>query len=218
MAEATRAILVVLVDDHAMLRQGLRSRLEQEDDIAVVGEFASAEEALSAPMDGEPSVIVLDIRLPGMSGLDALRPLRRRWPRAKVLLLSGYDYDQYVRAAARAGADGYLLKESPQDELVTALRTVAAGGAVLPPAIASKLMQGYRGRVAEDVLVAAEPTVRELEILEHVHEGLRNNEIARQMGISLRTVEAHVSSIIAKLGAHTRTEAVRVALERRLIR
>ena len=209
---------VLLVDDHQMFREGIRNRLDLEVDIEVVGEAASAEEALSQ-MDKNPAIVVLDIRLPKVSGIELTRILRDEWPDVKILVLSGYGFDQYVRALARLGVDGYLLKDAPQETLVDALRDIAAGGVVLPPEIASKVMRSYASTSAgsgdRDVL---ELTLRELEILEHIYQGLRNAEIADRLSISPRTVEAHVGSIISKLGAQSRTDAARLAVERGLIR
>lgn len=163
--------------------------------------------------------MILDIRLPVTSGIELARLLRDGWPDLKLLVLSGYDFDQYVTALARIGIDGYLLKDAPQEELVRALREIANGGAVLPPDIASKVMKSYAQEPARSrTRQLWDLTLREIEILELLHQGLRNAEIARQIAISPRTVEAHVSRVIAKLGAQSRTEAVRFALERGLIK
>ncbi len=210
---------VLIVDDHQMFREGIRRRLEEEPDIEVVGEAGSAEEALELVEKTSPSIILLDIRLPNMSGIEAARILRRKRPNLKIVLLTGYDFDQYVRAAARAGIQGYLLKDSPQEALVAALRDVLAGGTVLSPNIASKVIQnfaegpgGSRRRPTSDL------TLREIEILEMLYQGLRNAEIAERLSISPRTVEAHVGNIISKLGAQSRTEAVRIAVGKNLIK
>ncbi len=210
---------VLIVDDHRMFREGIRSRLENESDICVVGEAASAEEALALVNETDPSIVILDIRLPGMSGIELARILRRQRPELKILVLSGYDFDQYVRAAARVGIEGYLVKDAPQESLVQAVREIAAGGAVLPPNIASKVMRSYAsGSSSIRERQVWELTVRETEILELIYQGLRNAEIAQRLSISPRTVEVHVSSIIAKLRAQSRTEAVRIALENNLIK
>ncbi len=210
---------VLLVDDHQMFREGIRNRLEKEPDFHVVGEAASAEEALEMVERTNPTIVLLDIRLPNMSGIEAARILRRRWPNLKIVLLTGYDFDQYVRAAARAGIQGYLLKDSPQEVLVDALRDVLAGGTVLSPNIASKVIQTFAdaptpGKERPSV----ELTMREIEILEMLYQGLRNTEIAAKLAISQRTVEAHVGNIISKLGAQSRTEAVRIAVGKNLIK
>jgi DNA-binding NarL/FixJ family response regulator len=210
---------VLIVDDHRMFREGVRSRLEQEPDIQVVGEASSGQEAFALVEQTNPTIVTLDIRLPDTSGIEVARLLRQQHPELKILILSAYDFDQYVEAVVRLGIDGYLLKDSPLEELVQALREIASGGAVLPPHIASKLMRTYSTRRA--VFREREPdelTVRELEVVELMARGLRNIEIARRLLISVRTVEAHVSNIMAKLGAQSRTEAVQIAIEEGLIK
>jgi DNA-binding NarL/FixJ family response regulator len=167
----------------------------------------------------EPTIVTLDIRLPDMSGIELARLLRQKWPDLKILMLSGYDFDQYVRAAARVGIQGYLLKDAPQAELVQALRAVAAGGAALQPSIASRVMQDYAENPPDSPeRPLDELTTREIEVLELMREGLRNAEIGQRLSVSTRTVEAHISRIIAKLGAYSRTEAVRIALQKKLIK
>jgi two-component system response regulator DevR len=210
---------ILIVDDHQMFREGIRRRLEQEPDITVVGEAASAEEALAKVPQTNPTIVLLDIRLPKVSGIELARRLRQQWPDLKILVLTGYDFDQYVRAVARVGVSGYLLKTAPQDAVVQAIREVAAGGAVLPPSIASKVLQHYSvdsSAVREGMM--GKLTLRETEVLELIHQGIRNADIAQRLSISPRTVEAHVSSIIAKLGAQSRTGAIRIALEKGLIK
>jgi DNA-binding NarL/FixJ family response regulator len=210
---------VLIVDDHRMFREGIRARLTQEPDFRVVGEAASAAEALVTMKRERPSIVILDIRLPETSGVELARRLRREWPEVKILVLSGYDFEQYVRSLARIGIQGYLLKDEGQEALVQALREVARGRAVLPPRIASTVMRTYASDPGRHRLDHVwELTAREIEILEYVREGFRNNDIGLRLGISTRTVESHVSNIIAKLGAGGRIEAVRLALERGILR
>ncbi len=209
---------VFVVDDHQMFREGVRFRLEQEDDIEVVGEAASAMEALDLIEEREPTIMILDIRLPDLSGIELTRKIRARWPEMKILILSGYDFDQYVRALARLGVDGYLLKDSPQESLVAALRDIANGGVVLPPSIASKVMKGYSSSVTGRDTDVWELTIRELDVLELLFLGLRNAEIANRLSISIRTVEVHVRNVMSKLGAQSRTDAVRIALDKGYIK
>ncbi len=210
-------IRVLIVDDQQMFREGIRHRLSQEPDMKVVGEAASAEEALAMVPETEPDIVVLDIRLPAKSGIEAAKVVRREWPSIKILMLSGYDFDQYVRAAARAGMEGYLLKDAPQETLVDALREIAGGGVVLPPAIASKVMRTYNGPGAGTARHMEDLTGREVEVLELISQGLRNTEVAQDLSISVRTVEAHASSIMSKLGAQSRTEAVRIGFEKKIL-
>jgi DNA-binding NarL/FixJ family response regulator len=210
---------ILVVDEHQMFREGIRKRLEQEPDIQVVGEADSAQEAFVLVGQTNPTIVILDIRLPKISGIEVARLLRQRHPDLKILFLSAYDFDQYVEAALRIGVEGYLLKDYSQEILVQALREIASGGVVLPPRIASKLVRsfsthrtGYRERLRDEL------TLRELDVGELMVQGLRNAEIARRLSISPRTVEAHVSSIMAKLGARSRTEAVQIAVEENLIK
>ena len=215
----TEPIRVLIVDDHRMFREGIRSRLEQEDNIEVVGEAASGEEALNLAAQANPTCVLLDIRMPDMSGIDLARRLRAEWPELKILVLTGYDFDQYIRAMTRIGIDGYLTKDAPQGDVVAALHEIAAGGAVLQPRIASKVMKNLSQPRAEFAHRRPnELTVRELEVLDFMHQGLRNDDIASQLSISRKTVEAHVGNIVGKLGAINRGDAVRVALEQNLIR
>lgn len=210
---------VLIVDDHRMFREGIRNRLEHEPDFEVVGEAASASEALPIMTEKQPAIVILDIRMPETSGIELARQLRREWPDVKILVLSGYDFDQYVRALARVGIQGYLLKDAPQELLVESLKEIAGGGVVLPPKIASTVMRTYASDSQSNRSASRwQLTLREIEILEHLHEGLRNTEIADRLKISTRTVETHVSSIIGKLQAQSRTEAVRIALDKGVIR
>jgi two-component system response regulator DegU len=210
---------VLLVDDHRMFREGVRARLDQERRFRVVGEASTAQEALEVMRREAPAIVVLDIRLQETSGIELARRLRSEWPEVKILVLSGYDFEQYVRSLARIGIQGYLLKDAGQAALVQALDEIASGGAALEPRIASTVMRTYsstaKERPFEHVWAL---TVREIEILEYVREGLRNQEIGARLGISLRTVESHVSRIIAKLGAASRTDAVRIATTRGVLK
>ena len=215
----TTPITVMIVDDHRMFREAIRTRLEEEPDMEVVAEASTAEGALEEVERARPTVVSLDIRLPNMSGIEAARLLREKVPDTKVLILTGYDFDQYVRAVARAGIQGYMLKDSPLTDLVNAIREIANGGTVLSPPIASKVIRDFASpAVGERQSDVWELTVREIEVLEMLHEGLRNAEIGERLSISTRTVEVHVGNIISKLRAHNRTEAVRIALEKSMIR
>lgn len=212
-------IKVLIVDDQQMFREGVRKRLEQEVDICVVAEAGTPEEALAQVEQAKPDIVILDIRLPNISGIEVARRMRRQWPDLKILMLSSYDFDQYVSAAARVGIQGYLVKDAPQDELVHAIHVIAAGGAALPPNIASKVMKNYSAsppHIPEGLL--GELTIREIDVLELMYQGYRNSDIAEHLSISPRTVEAHVSNIISKLGVQTRTEAVHIAVEKGYIR
>ena len=212
-------ISVVIIDDHQMFREGIRSRIDRESDMTVVGEAGTAEAAFELVEQTKPTVLILDIRLPNMSGLEAARLLRSRHPSLSILLLTGYDFDQYVRAAALARIQVYLLKDSPQEALIDAVCEVARGGTVLSPDVASKVIENLAeasesGRPKR----ISELTVREIEILEMLYQGMRNAAIGDRLEISTRTVEAHVGNVISKLGAQNRTEAVQIALQNKIIR
>lgn len=210
---------VLLVDEHQMFREGIRSRLEQEPDIRVVGEANSAKETFVLVEQTNATVVILDIRLPDASGIEVARLLRQQHPEIKILILSAYDFDQYVEATFRIGVEGYLVKDLSQEKLVQALRDIAAGNGAMPPRIASKLIRTYsapRTRFRERL--RDELTVRELEVVELIVQGLRNAEIAQRLSISARTVEAHVSNIMAKLGAQSRTEVVHIAVRENLFK
>jgi DNA-binding NarL/FixJ family response regulator len=212
----------VLVDDHAMVRQGIRDRLSKESDITVVGEADSRDTGIALVEELRPDLVVLDIRLRQDSGIEVAKRLRADYPAIKILILSAYDYDQYVRALARIGVDGYITKENSQEELVQAIRDIVAGGAVLTPKVASKVMRAMAEGQASmppqsGSLPMDELTLREIEVLELIREGMRNQGIAEHLSISPRTVESHVARIMAKLGATSRTEAIRTATDAGLL-
>lgn len=212
-------IKILIVEDQQMFREGVRNRLEQETGICIVGEAASGEEALALVEKVHPNLVILDIRLPDISGIEVARHMRQRWPDLKILMLSSYDFDQYVSAAARVGIQGYLVKDAPQSELINAVQVIASGGAALPPNIASKVMKNYSispPHIPEGLM--GELTIREIDVLELVYQGYRNIDIAERLSISPRTVEAHVGNIISKLGAQSRTEAVHIAVEKGYIK
>jgi two-component system response regulator NreC len=203
-------IRVLLCDDHALLRSGLRRLLEAEHDIEVAGEAANAEEAIERTGALCPDVVLLDILMPGRSGVDALPDLLAAAPATKALMLSMQDDPSYVRRAFAAGASGYLLKEAADAELVQAVREVAAGRRYVHPLLGARL-------VASDAETAAEAdplSGREHEVLRLLALGHTNQEIAKQLHISVRTAETHRAHIMRKLGLATRAEIVRYALAR----
>ena len=208
-----KALRVVLADDHAMVRQGIRQFLEEEDNIQVVAEAADGEEALRLIALHCPDVAVLDIQMPTMTGVEATRQIRERFPGVRILILTAYDDDPYVFALLRAGADGYILKSAQAEDLVRAVQTVAAGQSALSPEIARKLVQQVSGPQAG----TAQPealTDREIEVLRLTARGRTNKEIGRELGISARTVQGHLANVYGKLGVFSRTEAVTEALRR----
>jgi DNA-binding NarL/FixJ family response regulator len=208
-----KPLRVVLADDHVMVRQGIRQFLEEEGDITVVAEAADGQEALKLVAEHRPDVVVLDVQMPEMTGVEATRQLRARFSGVRILILTAYDDDPYVFALLRAGADGYILKSAPAEELVRAVRCVAAGQSALSPEIARKVVQQVSAPTATSG--QAEPlTDREIEVLRLTARGMTNKEIGRQLGISARTVQGHLANIYGKLGVYSRTEAVTEALRR----
>jgi len=211
-------IRVLLVDGHQMFREGVCSCLAHDPGICVVGQVGTAAEALHLIPTALPTVVVFDVRLPDAAGVDLARQVHQGWPEVKLLTLTGYDYTEYVRAMLRAGIDGYILKSASPQSLVDTLREVSTGGLVLPPHIAAKAVRGSSPTPGLDITRQPDTlTMRELEVMELIHQGCRNGEIGNRLDISPRTVEAHVSNIVAKMGARNRTDAVRIAQEHQLI-
>jgi two-component system, NarL family, response regulator LiaR len=210
-------IRVLIADDHAVVRQGLRTFLELQEDIEVVGDVADGSAAVEAAIDRGPDVVLMDLVMPGIGGLEAIRLLRERRPQARVLVLTSFQEDEKIFPAVRAGAAGYLLKDVEPLELVRAIRTAHAGEAVLHPAVAARLMEEF---ASEDVRSTAESglTDREQEVLELIGRGLPNKLIARELSIAEKTVKSHVSAILAKLGVTDRTQAALYAVRNGLIR
>jgi DNA-binding NarL/FixJ family response regulator len=213
MSMEASVIRVVVVDDHALHRDGTRQILEACPDLQVVGEANSGEIALALVNQLRPDVVLLDIRLPGMNGIEVARRLTRDHPNVRVLMVSAYDEDEYVRGALEAGAAGYLSKTAPGKELVQAVRAVASGTSVLQSGLTARLLISSRHpeHGADDL------SERELEVLGLLAEGLHNRELAARLGISPRTVDRHCDNIYAKLGVGSRTEAVVRAISTKLL-
>jgi DNA-binding NarL/FixJ family response regulator len=209
-------IRVILADDHALVRQGIRLFLEEAKDIVVVAEASDGEEALRLVEQHRPDVAVLDIQMPGVSGIEATRQIKARFPEVRVLILTAYDEEPYVLALLQAGASGYLLKSAEAEALVRAVRSVYKGEAVLSPQAAARLVRQIQtARHAEGAFPQVEAlTPRESEVLRLVAQGLTNIAIGHELGISARTVQGHLANIYAKLGVQSRTEAVTEALKR----
>jgi DNA-binding NarL/FixJ family response regulator len=201
-------IRVLIADDHAVVRQGLRSFLELQEDLEVVGEAADGVEALEAVGRLEPDVVLIDLVMPRLDGVEAIRRLRERAPSVRAIVLSSFIDDDKLFPAVRAGAAGYLLKDVQPQELVAAIRTVHGGGALLDPSVAARLM----AELADDPL-----TPREREVLALIGRGMANKLIARELGIAEKTVKAHVSSVLAKLGVADRTQAALYAVREGLV-
>jgi len=208
---------VVIADDQPMMRAGFRAVLEATGDIEVVGEASTGEEAVDAATRQNPDVVLMDIRMPGMDGIEATR----RLPRQRVLILTTFGLDEYIIDALRAGASGFLLKDAPTQDVVDAVRSVAAGDAVLSPAVTRQLLDQVGRRLPAAVSrspgALTELTDREQQVLRMIAAGLSNAEIAKALVLSEATVKSHVSSLLGKLGLRDRVQAVIYAYETGLI-
>jgi DNA-binding NarL/FixJ family response regulator len=218
-------IRVLLVDDQPLLRTGFRLILEGEADIAVVGEACDGARAVELTRTLLPEVVLMDIRMPGVDGIEATRRIVREEAAKhdpRVLILTTFDLDEYVVEAVRAGASGFLLKDAPPEDLVTAIRIVAAGDAIVAPSVTRRLLDRFATRLPS-VREATPPrglamlTERELEVLRHVARGLSNAEIAAELVVSETTIKTHVGNLLAKLGLRDRVQAVVFAYETGLI-
>lgn len=215
-----KRIRLLLADDHAVVRSGTRELLERQPDFQITGEAADGEEVVRLAHELQPDVVVMDVRMPKMSGVEATRRIKAECPGVNVLVLTAHDDDEYVFALLQAGANGYLLKTAEIDELVRAIRTVAAGQSALAPTVAGKVVAQFTsGKSLPDILSGGQDqydglTERELGILQLVGEGLSNKQIGKNLFISDRTVQAHLSNIFSKLGVSSRTEAVMYAVRK----
>jgi NarL family two-component system response regulator LiaR len=209
-------ITVLIVDDHAVVRRGLRSFLESEGDIAVVGEAANGAEAIEKVQELLPQVVLMDLVMPGMDGVDTIRRVSQISPTSRVLVLTSFSEDDMVFPSIRAGAMGYLLKDVPAEDLGRAIRSVARGEFLLHPDIAAKVIDEFRTPQAT-VPPMTDLTPREIEVLTLIAKGYSNKEIANSLCIAIRTVKAHVSNILSKLHAMDRTQAAHYAVSQGLV-
>jgi len=207
-----RTVRVLLAEDHAVVREGTRQIVEADPSIEVVGEAADGAEVVALASRLRPDVVLIDVHMPGINGIEATRRIVADSPDARILVLSAYDDEDYVSAALDAGAGGYMLKTAHGHEVVAAIHAVAQGQVVMDARMARRVL-GRRGGPAAD-----EPTARELEVLRLAARGLRTKDIAADLGTSPRTIEAHLTSIFNRFGVTTRTEAVMYAAARRWIR
>ncbi len=208
-------IKVIIADDHVLFREGTRNLIEQEKDMEVIGEANDGSEAIKLVTELSPHVVLMDIAMPGVNGIEATRQIKASQPSTAVLILTAYDNDQYIIALLEAGAAGYLLKNVSGKDLVNAIRAVHAGEAVLHPTIAQKVFSHFgAGREPGKPAQLAELSEREMEILRLAAKGMSNQDIAGKLFLSRRTVQAHLGNIFRKMDVGSRTEAVLQALRK----
>jgi len=210
-------IRVLIVDDQRLMRDGLRTLIELETDLDVVGEAADGLEAISAYGELEPDIVLMDVRMPNLNGVEAPRRIKADWPEANILILTTFDDDEYIFEALRAGASGYLLKDVSGKELASAIRTVAEGGTLIAPSVARKVVSEFaRLKPASQETAESLPeplSEREIEILKVLAQGHTNKEIADHLHLAEGTVKNYVTSILQKIGARDRTQAALRAKE-----
>ena len=210
-------IRILVDDDHPVVRDGLVAMLSTQPDFLVVGEASTGVEAVQRTAALQPDVVLLDLEMPELDGVAALRQMRQASPEVRALVFTAFDADERIIGAVKAGAKGYLLKGAPRDELFNAIREVSRGGSLLQPVVASKLMRQLSGLSGAGHAAPEALTEREMEVLRLLAQGKANKDIAAALVISQRTVKFHVSSILSKLGAGNRTEAVTIGAQQGLI-
>lgn len=207
-------IKIIVCDDQAIIRDGLEMLLKLEKDIEVVGQAQDGAEAVAMVEKAQPDLVLMDLKMPGLNGIEATRQIRTHYPQVKVLVLTTYDDDEWVFDAIRAGASGYLLKDTPREEVIKAVRGTAAGKSFIDPAVAGKLLQQVADKQTQpSTLLTDKLTEREAEVLRLVARGFNNADIAERLHLSEGTVRNHVSAIFAKLEVADRTQAAVIAIQ-----
>lgn len=212
-----KVIRVLLVDDHAILREGLRALLSHYSDVEIIGEAEDGYEAVEKSAKLQPDIVIMDIALPKLSGIEATRMIRQQNPQIKVLVLTQYNDWRYIQPLLLAGADGYVTKRAVGNDLITAIRTVSCGETYLQPSVASKIAEHIRMHTSLDSDLVGSLTPREREILRHIVSGRSNPQIAALLSLSVKTVEWHRTNLMNKLGAHSVADLVRLALQYGLV-
>ncbi|MEW5828216.1 MAG: response regulator transcription factor [Chloroflexota bacterium] len=211
-------IRILLADDHTILRNGIRSLLEDEHDMEVVGEAEDGRAAVSLACQLQPDVVIMDIAMPLLNGLEATRQIKREAPQVKVLILTMHDNEEYIRQVLGAGAMGYILKDAAARELISAIRSVQRGEAILSPAVTRLVIEDYlrwggpRPQEDNDSL-----SPREREVLQLIAEGYTNKQMAGILSLSIKTVQAHRTNLMQKLGLHDRGELIKYAIQKKII-
>jgi NarL family two-component system response regulator LiaR len=218
MPDSADVITVMIVDDHEMVRRGACSYLEAQPDITVVAQAGTGDEAVRLARDYVPDVVLMDLVMPGMDGVDATRKVKDVSPRTQIIILTSFHQDEYIFPALQAGAISYLLKDVKASELVEAIRRAARGEATLHPKIASRVIKAFRSLEPEESTPFITLTERELEVLKLIAKGYSNEKIAEQLVISVGTVKGHVSNILSKLHLVDRTQAAAYAWKEGIVR
>ena len=214
----TPTIRVLVADDHTLMREGIRSLIEDQPDIGVIGEAENGRVALRLASELRPDVILMDIGMPLLNGLDATHQIKRDFPEIKVLVLTMYDHEEYVRPVLLAGASGYILKRAAASELVAAIRAVYRGESVLSPTITSLVLDEYLHGGAESLSSDLDRlTPREREVLQLIAEGYTNREIAEILHLSIKTVKSHRTNLMQKLDLHDRGDLIKYAIQKKII-
>ncbi len=211
----TGKMKILVVDDHAIMRDGIRALLVLQDDVEIVGEAANGNEAVERVRELSPDVVIMDIAMPGMDGLEATRRIVKKSPKVKVLVLTQYDNKEYILSAIKAGAAGFVPKRALGSELVSAIRAVYQGNSFLYPSAAAALIEDYRQQAEGDSYDSLTP--REREILKLIADGHTSRQIADMLFISLKTVLGHRAKIMEKLDLHNRTELIKYAMRKGLV-
>src|SRR5687768_17590104 len=214
----TASVKVILVDDHELVRRGMKTMLESEGDIEVVAEASDGTNVLALVEDNLPDVVLIDVIMPNKDGIETTREIKSSFPRTAVVVLSGHDDQQFVFDALKAGASGYLLKTAELEEVVSTVKSVAAGEGKLDPTLALRVLSEFQNYQKADVADVYQPlTPREREILQLMSEGLPNKTIASRLSISERTVTTHIANIYSKLHVNNRVSAIQEAMRRRIL-